>query len=130
MASDENWKETQVLVKDIAQLLGVPPGMTKDLLKTLENLIIHKLVEAVSTEDNPSDKDYAIELPYLGTLVVSLTGRRDQVSLSFAPRNSFYRKVRKACHTLESPLTEQVGEILGEHFVNLYEEGGVEDEQQ
>lgn len=129
MTSDENWKETQVLIKDIAQLLGVPPGMTKDLLKVMENLIVHNLVELIAKEKNPSDKDYAIELPYLGTLVVSLTGSRDQVSTSFVPRKSFYRKLRKACHTLESPLVEQVGQILGEHFAELYEEGGVEEDE-
>lgn len=124
MNPDENWKETKATAKDLSVLLGVPESSTQNFLEVLENLIIHKLVESLSSEEDISDKDFSVELPYLGSLIVSLSGSRDSVSLSFVPRNTFYRKVRKACHTLESPLNDQVSAILGNHLSKLFEEGG------
>lgn len=124
MTPDENWKETRVLAKDISLILGTPDKDVEELLKTIENLIVHKLVEAMTTEEI-SNKDFSVELPYLGTLVVSISGSRDSVSTNFVPRRTFYRKIRKACHTLESPLTSQLCEKLGEHYATLYEEGEI-----
>lgn len=124
MNPDENWKETKATANDLSKLLGIPESSTIEFLEVLENLIIHRLVESLLTEDKISDKDFLVELPYLGSIVVSLTGARDRVSISFVPRNTFYRKIRKACHTLESPLNDQVSFILGSSLSKLFEEGG------
>lgn len=123
MTPDENWKEVKILSEDLSALLGVSEKSTKEFLTTLENLIIHRLTEQVSLSEETHDVEYSIELPYLGTLVVSVEGPRDLVSLSFVARNSFYRKVRKACHHQESSLNSQVASQLGEHLVNLFEKG-------
>ena len=125
MNPDENWKETKATSKDLSELLGVPESSTQEFLEILENLIIHRLVESLLSEDTISEKDFSVELPYLGSLIVSLSGSRDNVSLSFVPRNTFYRKIRRACHTLESPLNAQISSILGGHLAKSYEEGGL-----
>lgn len=121
MNPDENWKETKACSEDLSTLLGIPESSVQEFLEVLENLIIHRLVETLLSEDTISDKDFSVELPYLGSLVVSLSGSRDNVSLSFVPRNTFYRKIRKACHTLESPLNDQISSILGNHLSKLLE---------
>lgn len=123
MIPDDNWKETQVYAQDLSTLLGIDSKSTQEFLVTLENVIIHRLVEVIADTPDKSNKDYSLELPYLGNLIVSLSGTRDKVSVNFVTRPAFYRKIRKACHDLRSPLVGQVSSELGKHLVKLLEEG-------
>lgn len=123
MNPDENWKETRLTAKDLSVLLGVSVSTVEEFLVVVENLLIHKLVETLSEVDDIGNTDVCIELPYLGSLVISIDKRK--VSTNFVVRPSLYRKIKKACSSLESPLTEQLGEILGECLLKKYEEGEI-----
>lgn len=125
MTPDENWKETRVLCEDLSELLGIPKQSSEDFLLVLENLIIHKLVEKISDEDCKG-QDISVELPYLGTLIISVD-ERGKVSEDFVCRKTFARKIKDAVNRRESPLVSQLGKVLGEHLVKKMEEGEVED---
>lgn len=125
MTPDDNWKETRVLAEDLSELLGIPKQASEDFLLVLENLIIHKLVEKLSDEDCKG-QDISIELPYLGTLIISVD-EQGRVSEDFVCRKTFARKVKSAVNQRESPLVSQLGKILGESLVKKMEEGEVED---
>lgn len=125
MNPDENWKETRATSKDLSELLGVSVSTVEDFLTILENLIIHRFVEVIS-ESEESLEDVSIELPYLGSLVIStINGKGSRLSISFVPRQSFYKKVRKAYLSLESPLINQVNSILGNRLVEMLKEGEI-----
>lgn len=119
MNPDENWKETRATAEDLSILLGVPTSTTEEFLKVLENLIIHRLVEVLSDSES---EDVAIELPYLGSLVIS-DPKKKYPDISFVPRKAFYRKIKDACQSLKSPLTSQIGVALGQKLVQIFEEG-------
>lgn len=123
MNPDENWKETRLTAKDLSVLLGVSVSTVEEFLVVVENLLIHKLVETLSEVDDIGNTDVCIELPYLGSLVISTDKRK--VSTNFVVRPSLYRKIKKACSSLESPLTEQLSTILGECLLKKYEEGEI-----
>lgn len=126
MNPDENWKETRVTAQDLSQLLGIPVKATEDILTVLENLIVHRFVEKIS-DDDIRGTDVSIELPYLGSLIVSV---RDNggVETSFVPRKVFYNKIKKACYSRNSPLVEQLSKVLGEELVSRMEKGEVEED--
>lgn len=122
MNPDNNWRETRATAEDMSLLLGVSVTDTENFLKVLENLIIHRLVEELADSEA---EDVSIELPYLGSLVVSREKKYPEIS--FVPRNSFYRKIKDACRTLKSPLTSQVEVALGQKLVKIFEEGDESD---
>lgn len=122
MNPDENWKETKIFIRDVSDLSGYSEQEVESILKLLENLIVHRLVETIkSSEDSPQGKSFSVELPYLGSLIVDMKGKSRGVSVSFASRPSFYRKLRKACHSQESPLVEQMSEDLSKYLVEQLE---------
>lgn len=123
MRPDDNWKEVRASAEDLSDLLNIPVRATEDFLTVLENLIVHKFVETISDEECRG-KDIAIELPYLGTLVVSID-ENDQMSLNFVARKVLYRKVKNAYVKRESPLVSQLESILGDHLVRKMEEGEI-----
>lgn len=125
MNPDNNWKDTRASAEDLSLLLGVSVQTVEDFLVVLENLIIHKYVEELSKTDE-STVDINIELPYLGSLVVS-TNEKGQISTSFAVRRTFYRKLKKATNLMESPLTSQLCKILGNQLVEKFEEGMIDE---
>lgn len=118
MKTDENWKETRVLSEDIEVLFGIPRRTTEEFLDFLEQLIVHKYLEAFS--DSDENTDIALELPYLGTLVV--TGKKGKTSVSFSPRKKFYQRLRRAQDGV-SPLSESLSDLLGKDLVNKMEKG-------
>ena len=129
MKSDDNWKETRLLAEDLQNLIGLPSKVTEDYLKIIENLLIHKFLEVVMETDDFKGKDCQIELPYLGSLVISVDDK-DKLHVDFTVRNIFYRKLKSAYYNRESPLTEQLEKILGQELVQRFEEGGsILDEQ-
>ena len=122
MKVDDNYRESKILAEDLSVLID--GFVTKDLLfifKTLENLIIHDLVEQINKEDDPKGKDFEIVLPYLGSLVISVSDK-NKLSTNFVVRNSFYHDLRKYYNKNESPLTEQYAKLLGEALSKKYEE--------
>lgn len=121
MRSDDNWKATRDLTEDLEDLTGIPKEVSEDLLMIIENLIIHKFIEAVADKDYDG-KGCCIVLPYLGSLDI-VTDDRNQISLNFIPRNSFTRKIKSAYYNQESPLVVQCAKILGEDLVNKFKEG-------
>lgn len=123
MRPDDNWKETRILAEDLDTLLGLPKDITEDYLKILENLIIHRFVEQLEDCHDFRGKDCQIELPYLGSLVISVDDK-NKLSTDFVVRDTFYRKLRNAFHSKESPLISQCGKILGEELVKKFEEEG------
>lgn len=123
MRPDDNWKETRASAEDLSDLLNVPVKATEDFLTVLENLIVHKFVETISDEDCRG-KDIAVELPYLGTLVVSIDDN-DQISLNFVARNVLYRKIKTSYTKRSSPLVSQLESILGDYLVKKMEEGDI-----
>lgn len=127
MNPDNNWKETRLLAEDISTLLGVPAKTVEDFLLVLENLIVHRLAETISQEDF-NGKDCSVELPYLGSLVVSCDDK-GKVSTDFVVRPALYRKIRAVVnHSSTSPLIKQLCEILGEDCVRKMEEGTLSNE--
>lgn len=125
MNPDNNWKDTRATAEDLSLLLGVSVQTVEDFLIVLENLILHKYVEKLSENDS-ADVDISIELPYLGSLVVSIS-EKGQISTSFVVRRAFYRKLKKATGSLESPLTSQLCKILGNQLVESFEEGRIDE---
>lgn len=123
MRPDDNWKEVRASADDLSDLMNIPVRATEDFLTVLENLIVHKFVETISDEECRG-KDIAIELPYLGTLVVSID-ENDQVSLNFVARKVLYRKIKSAYIKRESPLVYQLETILGDYLVKKMEEGEI-----
>lgn len=118
MNPDENWKETRASAEDLSLLLGVSTSTTEEFLKVLENLIIHRFVEALTDTES---EEVSIELPYLGSLVISRQKKSPEIT--FVVRPAFYRKIKEACHTLKSPLTSQISAALGQKLVQKFEEG-------
>lgn len=123
MRPDDNWREVRASAEDISDLMNIPVRATEDFLTVLENLTVHKFVETISDEECRG-KDIAIELPYLGTLIVSID-EDDQVSLNFVARKVLYRKIKSAYVKRESPLVSQLESILGDHLVKKMEEGEI-----
>lgn len=123
MRPDDNWKETRILAEDLDTLLGLPKDITEDYLKILENLIVHRFVEQLEDCQDFRNKDCQIELPYLGSLVISVN-EKNKISTDFVVRDTFYRKLRNALYSKESPLVSQCGKILGEDLVKRFEEEG------
>lgn len=127
MRPDDNWRETRLLAEDLDVLLGLPKNVTEDYLKILENLIIHRFVEKIADEEDFRGKDYQIELPYIGSLIVSIS-ENSKISTDFVVRNSFYRKLKSACFSKTSPLVDQCADILGRDLAQKFEEGTINDE--
>ena len=121
MKADENWKETRVLTSDLEELLGIPKETSEEYLKVLENLIIHKFVEELLDTNSFIEKDCAIELPYLGTLIISVN-KGNSISTSFAPRRTFYNKIKEAYSTKQSPLIVQCEDLLRDEYLNNLKE--------
>lgn len=119
MKPDNNWINTRVITKDLETILGVPVHLSEDYLITIENLIIHKFIEVSMDQDA---EDYQIELPYLGSLVISPLPHH-KLSVEFTPRKSFYNKLCKAYYDKESPLIIQCAKALGGTLSNKFEEG-------
>lgn len=122
MKPDDNWRETRLLAEDLDTLLDLPVNTTEEFLKIMENLIIHRYVEAISNEDFKG-KDCQIELPYIGSLIVS-TDDKGHLSTDFVVRKAFNRKLRNAYYNRESPLINQCAKILGQDLVEKFEEDG------
>lgn len=123
MRPDDNWRETRASAEDLSELLGIHPKATEDFLVVLENLIVHRFLEAIS-DDDCSGKDISIELPYLGTLVVSFDDH-DQISTNFVIRKVLQRKIKTAYLKRTSPLVSQLETILGDHLVKKMQEGDI-----
>lgn len=121
MNADDNWKETRLLAEDLENLLGVPKNINEDYLKIIENLIIHKFVEQIMDDDESINNDYCIELPYLGSLIISINNI-NQLDINFVPRAAFYKKIRNAYIKKESPLLDQCTKILSNEYVKRFEE--------
>lgn len=85
----------------------------------MENLLIHKFIELLNNEDITEDKDYNIELPYLGSFIVSITDK-GRIITNFTAKSSFYKKIKSAYLTRESPLVSQCGSILGKDLADKY----------
>lgn len=105
-------------------MLGVPSDVSKEYLEVIENLLIHKFIESLNEEDIVEGKDYSIELPYLGSFTVFITDK-GRITTSFTAKSSFYKKIKSAYLTRESPLVSQCGTILGKDLADKYiiEEG-------
>lgn len=123
MRPDDNWKDTRASAEDLSELLNIPVKATEDFLTVMENLIVHKLVETISDEDILG-KDIAIELPYLGSLVISIDDR-GHLSTNFVIRGTLYKKIRNAYLKRESPLVSQIESILGDDLVKRMKEGDI-----
>lgn len=123
MRPDDNWRETRATAEDLSELLNIPVKATEDFLVVLENLIVHRFAEEISDKDCKG-KDISIELPYLGTLVVSIS-EEDQLSLNFVARNVLYRKIKNSYIKRTSPLVSQLGSILGDYLVEKMEDGDI-----
>lgn len=128
MKTDDNWKETRLLAKDILDLTGVPIETTEHFLELLEDLIIHRFLEMVLSDNSNEDTDYSIELPYLGTLVLAINPNNNNISTSFNIRKSLYKKIKSAYNSRISPLTCQIEENLKNRLVKKFEEEDYEDE--
>lgn len=124
MIPDDNWKETRILAEDISKLLGIPTQSTEDYLCVLENLIIHRLIELVNDSTDVTNKDYSVELPYLGTLIVSVSDS-NKLTTSFVCRSSFNKKIKSAIFQKKNPLISQISKILGDVLVSKMEDGEI-----
>lgn len=120
MNPDNNWKETRLLSQDLSEILGVPVQATEDFLLVMENLIIHKFIETISDEDFRG-KDCQIELPYLGSLVISVDDK-NRMNINFVVRKSFYKKIKNAYNNKNNPLSDQLCKILGYKLSQIIEE--------
>ena len=125
MKVDDNWRETKVTLEDMESLLGIPSRVSEEYLKILENLLVHRfLEEMLSCEEDQAS--YQVDLPYLGSLVIHKKGTK--LSTDFAPSSSFYRKLKKAANSQESPLVRQCAKLLGQDLAEIFtEEGSIYD---
>lgn len=120
MNPDDNWLQVKDLCKDMESLTEIPCSVLEDLFKILENLIVHKFVENSLEFDG---KDLEIVLPYIGSLVISSTEDKNGFSTTFTMRNAFYRKLKDAYRTKNSPLVSQLNSVLGKELVERFKNG-------
>ena len=125
---DKNWQETRVTAKDLEELLGIPAEVSEELFKTVENLALHKLVEEFIKNKSTVGKDFAVSLPYFGTLVISF-GYHDKLTWNFVPCGTFLKTLRAVHWSKESPLTEQLCEVLSKDLMKTLEGGELIDER-
>lgn len=121
MNPDQNWKETKVVTKDVETILEVPCNEVNEILSLVEKLAIHRFVEILSDHEF-KDKDVAIELPYLGTLILSINSR-GKITYNFVVRNSMYREFRDAYRNRKSPLESDLSKKLSSELVKRFEGG-------
>jgi len=119
MRTDTNWIETRFLSENVAEFLGKSTEEVEEILKTCENFLIHRFLEIYLNDETHKDKDYAIELPYIGTFVVSFTTEVSR-TFNFVPRQAFLFKLKKAYNQKESPLTKQLTKNLENKLVTEY----------
>lgn len=121
MNPDQNWKETKVITQDVETVLEVPRNEVNEILSLVEKLAIHRFVEILSDHEF-KDKDVAIELPYLGTLILSINSR-GKITYNFVVRNSMYREFRDAYRNRKSPLESELSKKLSSELVKRFEGG-------
>lgn len=121
MNPDQNWKETKVITQDVETVLEVPCNEVNEILSLVEKLAIHRFVEILSDHEF-KDKDVAIELPYLGTLILSINSR-GKITYNFVVRNSMYREFRDAYRNRKSPLESELSKKLSSELVKRFEGG-------
>ena len=117
--TDENWEETRFLAQNVAKFLNKDPKEVEEILRTCEDFLVHRFLEMYLEDEDHTGKDYAIELPYLGTLVVSFN-TKVSCTYSFTPRKQFIKKLKRAYNQEESPLVEQLTKKLGDKLVTEY----------
>ena len=117
--TDENWEETRFLVQNVSKFLEKDPKEVDEVLKTCENFVIHRFLEMYLEDEDHTGKDYAVELPYLGTLIISFSTKVSS-TYTFVPRKQFVKKLKRAYNQEESPLVEQLTKKLGEKLVADY----------
>lgn len=122
MKTDENWKQVRLLSKDLETLLDLPLKEIEEYNEVFQDLIIHKFIEDVSKEDDPRGLDYEIILPYIGSLIISISDKGKISSTNFVCRPAFFHDLRKAYNSLESPLVKRYSKILGKTLVDKYNE--------
>lgn len=125
MIPDDNWKQTRILAEDMSDLLAnVSVEDTETFLKVLESLIVHRFVEETIKVNDFRGKDCEIDLPYLGSLVISIDDK-NKMSINFTARKVFERKLRAAYVHHESPLPNTMSKLLGKHLVSKMEDGDI-----
>lgn len=121
MNPDQNWKETKVVTQDVETVLEVPCNEVNEILSLVEKLAIHRFVEILSDHEF-KDKDVAIELPYLGTLILTISSR-GKITYNFVVRNSMYREFRDAYRNRKSPLESDLSKKLSSELIKRFEGG-------
>lgn len=121
MNVDDNWKETRLLAEDIDKLLGIPSETSEKYLTILSSLIIHKFLESLLDNESKAGT-YQINLPYVGSLLVEIN-EKGQISTDFVVRGSFYKALKRAYTSHESPLVNLCTDYLSEDLLKRYKEG-------
>ncbi len=130
MKVDENWKQSRILAQNINRLLELPVETSEKYLQIVEEVILHTFLEMVLSageESNPGlDQVFEIELPYLGTLVI--TAHDKHLSTDFVVRPTFYKKLQNVYLKKVSPIIQTCNELLSQELVKQFEEGEIKGE--
>ena len=131
---DDSWIVIDDLLSDLEKLTEIPKSISRDFLKIIENLIVHKFIEKVNEIDLESDisgKDIEIVVPLIGSLVISIGDDKKISDNTFTMNKKFYNKLKESLDTRESPLVLYLSKIVGEDLVRRYVnyENGVEEEE-
>lgn len=127
MRVDDNWKKTRILAQDIDQLLGLPVETSEKYLQVLEDLIIHNFLELVLSTDTKDETVFELELPYLGTLIITVKNGK-HLSTDFVARPLFNKKLQTAYTAEKSPLVHTCVDLLSKKLVKQFEEGELPNE--
>lgn len=127
MKVDENWKQSRILAQNLDRLLNLPVETSEKYLQIIEDVLLHTFLEMVLSEvssDTETDQVYEIELPYLGTLVITVREGK-HLSTDFVVRPTLYKKLQNVYLKKESPLIHTCNNLLSQQLIKQFEEGEI-----
>lgn len=124
MRPDDNWRETRAYASDVSSLDDkVDTKDVERIFNEVEDVIVHRFIELLNDMEDCQGTDVQIELPYLGSLVISFDDS-GKMSYNFVVRQVLSKKLKSAYTSRESPLTEKYAKLLSDKFIkNLESEG-------
>lgn len=128
MKTDGNWIKTRDLSKDIETITEIPYNYNEEFFKITESVILHKILENIELlelrGESVRNKDFEIELPYLGSLIVFVDNDKN-ISFNFTARPIFVKKVKECILKKKDFLSEHLEQKLENKLVEKFIESEI-----